>query len=158
MSEFDPEDLVELRVRGEFIDVVGLLSQMAVDYEDREDRAAQVMDDLLERAGQQINFGLARKQLKRLARSGEEKSYRGIDVRIHEFDPRHPDEESELDVNILPPFEEGDAYAVVMKTEEGLHMAGYPDELEMQQALELASGLRIFARDLEEIVNSRAQD
>lgn len=153
MSEWEPDDLVELRIRGEFVDVVGLLSTMTVGVIDADEnnRATNVAHDLADQAKTQVNFGLAERQLKRIARNGDHE-YRGIDIRVHEFDPRHPDERSELDVDKLPPFEEADTYAVVLENEEGLHMAGYPDELETDTALKLSSALRLYARDIEDAV------
>lgn len=164
MPEWEPRDLVELRIRGEFIDVVGLLSHVGVEIVDSEadraglGRAKEVVMDLTEQAQQQVNYGLAERQLKRMVQADEVPSYRGIDVRVHEFDPRHPDEESELDVENLPPFEEADTYAIVLKDEDGLHMAGYPDDLDVNDALELATGVRIFARDIEDTVTARMDD
>lgn len=158
MSEFDPADLVELRVRGEHVDIVGLLAFMDIEVLDFDgeatgrNRAQRVMADLADQAHEQVNFGEAEKQLKRLARQGETMDFRGLDVRIHEFDPRHPDERSELDVDNLPPLEAATAYGVVAQTDEGVHMAGYPDHLDVEMGLQLASAIRTFAREIEDSV------
>lgn len=155
MPEWEPRDLVELRIRGEFIDVVGLLSHVSVEVVDIESdktgiRAEKVVRDLVDQTQDQVNFGLAERQLKRLVSSGEVPEYRGIDVRAHEFDPRHPDVESELDVNNLPDLADANAYYVVMKSDESYHMAGYPDSLDPEIALELASLMRSSARAIED--------
>lgn len=154
---WEADDLVELRVRGEYVDLVGLLSTLTAGVIDADgtDNVTSVARDLADQATQQVNFGKAEKQLKRQARQ-DNYDYRGIDVRIHEFDPRHPDEQSEMDVNDLPPLEEANTYAIVMQTDEGLHMVGYPDELDTETGLHLSSALRIYARDIEDAVTGHA--
>lgn len=164
MTEFEPEDLVELRVRGEFMDVVGLLSHISVEIVEGEsdragyNRAQEVVSDLADQANSQINFGLAERQLKRRVQSDEVLGYRGIDVRIHEFDPRHPDVESEIDAERLPPLEDAEYYAIVTKHDDGMHMAGHPDQLDMDMAMEIASLLRIYAREMEGLVTQDMGD
>lgn len=163
-ERFEPHDLVELRVRGEHMDVMGLVSVLAeiTDYEGDDvtglNRAQRLVRDLSEQATDQVNFGEVERQLKQMVRDGEEVDYRGVDVRIHGFDPRHPDEESELDVNALPPFESADEYVVVLKNEHGYHMAGYPDEMDTEGGLQIASVLRTYARELEEAVLQDSYD
>lgn len=163
-ERFDPRDLVELRVRGEHIDVIGMLSMLprVVDYEGDDvaglDRGQRVVLELMEAAQEQVNFGEVERQLKQIVERGESVDFRGLDVRIHEFDPRHPDERSELDVDALPPFESADEYAVVLKNEEGFHMAGYPDEMDTEAALQMASVMRTYARELEEAVLQESYD
>ena len=151
---WDPEDLVELRVRGEFVDVVGLLAEFRVVVEDGDvrERATQVGRDLTDQAAPQVNYGEAERQLKRINDRGEKREYRGIDVQVHDFDPRHPDERSELKVDRIPPLDELQSYAIVGRGEEGIHMAGYPDNLAHEESLILASALRIYARELEEML------
>lgn len=159
MPEFEPKDPVELRIRGEYVDIVGLLAKLSSDFfdtaksDDQRTRPEKIVSELVEQSADEVNFGLARKQLKRIVRSDESFGFRGLDVRIHEFDPRHPDEDSELDVNRLPPFEEAEAYVVTLKDDDGFYMAGYPDRLDPDMALELASALRVYARDLESVLD-----
>lgn len=148
---------IEVAIRGDRMDVIGLVSFFNV-YLDESDstnraegRAKKVVEDFLDQVNQQENMALVRRELESAVENAEEApGYRGIQVSVTPFDPKHPN----LPIEDFPSLEDAEAYAVVAKFEDGFHAAGHPESLNVEPGLELASFMRMYARDVEEEVTS----
>lgn len=160
---YDPLDLVELRVRGEFLDVVGLVTAVNTGLAQHDgnfeglDRATKVSTEVAEQVNQQVNFGLAARDFKKLRESDESVEYRGVEAIIDEFDPQHPDAAS-TGVDRLTPLDEMDWYIVLGRSDQGFEAAGYPDRLDVERSMLMASFARQYARDLEEAAVGQVEE
>lgn len=147
----DLNEPVELSIRGDRIDVIGLVSHFAKFYEDYLDeigvdggRAENVAIDFVDQINKQENLGLMGREMKKAADRGDIDDYRGIQSVIKPFDPQHPDPDIErIDL------EDADMYVLVAKTDKGFEAAGWPERHDVQDGLLIASFLRMYARDLE---------
>lgn len=160
MLQADIDQPVEVRLRGDAVDVFGALMALlapALEEGVDNDRAQDVIEDLSDSLNQQVNLGHYLREAKRAIRNDDVPDYRGIQVLVNEFDPRHPEPEGP-GINRLSPLEEADYYAIVARTEYGWEQAGYPDSLDIGEYLKLASMLRMFARELEATVNAGSED
>lgn len=162
MLQADLDQPVEVRLRGDAVDVFGaLLALLAPALEDGvdNDRADDVIEDLSQAINQQVNLGHYQREAKRAVNAGGEgiPDYRGIQVLVDEFDARHP-ELTGASAERMTPLEEADMYVVVSLTEEGFETGGHPDSMGELEMLQLASMLRVYARDLERTVTDAAYD
>lgn len=155
----DLDEPVELRIRGDYIDVVGMVAQLQnvidTDQEwEAKDRGEKVGTDVIKQTNDLVNLGLLEREMKKAARNNAEGlEYRGIEVLLEEFDPRHP-RPAGAGVERLPPLEDADWYLILMRTEEGYQAAGYPDKTGVDEKMLMASFLRQYARDLENVIGS----
>lgn len=165
MLRVDLDQPVELRLRGDAIDVFGaLMAILAPVLEDGEavtdnDRANDVIEDLSQQINQKVNLGHYEREAKRALNAGGEAvpDYRGIQVLVDEFDPRNPELAGDS-AERMTPLSEAEMYAVVSLTEEGFETGGYPDSMGELEMLQMASMLRIYARDMERTVTEAAYD
>lgn len=158
--QVDLDQPVELRFRGDALDVFGaLMAMMTPALEDgiENERAQEVIEDLADEVNRQVNLGHYQREAKRMLNRGDIPDYRGIQVLVDEFDPRYP-ELTGAGAEHMTPLEEAKMYAVVSLTDEGFETGGYPASMEDLEMLQMASMLRIYARDMEQTVTGAAYD
>lgn len=153
MADVDLTDPVELRVRGERMELVGLLSAVTVLLHDHADvvdgvvagRAEKTISSIMDEVKRQENIELVRRELETAHKRGDVVEYRGVDVVYRDFDPKHPD----LDELEHPPLDEVEAYALLGTTDGQMFADMWPPQAEVDIGLSLASWLRMFAREIE---------
>lgn len=150
---------VELVVRGDRQDIVGLLAAVNVLLEDHADvvdgdvpsRAQDTIDRIMRQVRKEENIELVRRELGKAVRDGNTVDYRGVNVLYGEFDPRHPEVPDGVEVE-REDLEASDAYVILGKTSEGMYGEMWPHEADVELGLTMASWLRTSAREIEDSV------
>lgn len=155
-GEFDLDQPVELRVRGDWIDLGGLLAFLDKQIQDANGRVGNAGEAFIEGVEEQVNFGYLEREMKRLNREldngdvdPDAMGFRGFQVLVDAFDPRHPEPDDPPMVR-LSPLDEAEWYLVFMRSDTGFEAAGYPEETGVEDRMLMASLLRQYARDLED--------
>lgn len=162
-EQYDIDQPVELRLRGDAVDLFGaLVALLGPALEKGEavtdnERANAVIEDLSMSINQQVNLGWYMKETKRRLREGDIPDYRGIQVLVDEFDAQHPELSGDL-AERMTPLEKAEVYAIISLTERGFETGAWPDSIDDLEVLQLASMCRIYARDLERSITENAID
>lgn len=159
-ERYDLDQPVELRLRGDAIDVFGALMAVlapALEEGTGGDRTDTVLEDVSDAINRQVNLGWYKREATRAISAGAVPDYRGIQLLVDEFDAQRP-ELTGAAAERMTPLDEAERYVVVSLTEEGLESGGYPDSMTELEMLEMASMLRIYARDLENAVTENEID
>lgn len=162
-GEYDFDDPVELRIRGWFADVVGVISALGriEDFKGDFDglgRIEKSASDIIDQTDKQVNLGYLTRQFKRAENNPDEfPDYGGVQVFLSEFDARDP-LESATELEQLTPLDEAEFYIILLRSESGFEAAGWPAQLDIEQNMLLASFLRMYARELERNVEEITDD
>lgn len=154
----DLDEPTELIIRGDMIDIGGFVSaiHVAINELDGQDplqgRTSDVVNDVMSQFNGFANIGQIQRDMKRRINDRESLEYRGIDVHFGRYDPKDPNT-GEIDA---PDFAESEVFGVITKTEEGFFADFKPDHADVDVSLEMASFLRIMAREFESAIDRTA--
>lgn len=157
MADINPDEPFELIIRGPRIDVSGLVAAIGAARDQYggdglvfQGRSNEIVDDFVGKFQKYENLGLITREAKRLVRDGEEFPFRGLQVSAGTFDPKMPGVEG-FDI---PEPTECTFFCATGKSDDGYFLASVPEHTHTEVALEVASMLRIAARELEETIDS----
>lgn len=157
-TEIDQRSLnqpVELVVRGDRMDVAGWVAgtelMLAGEKKPGEaliGRGRKVAHQVSDALTREDNLELLRRDAEKAIEDGEDIPFRGVDALYRPFDPKHPDDD--LDIEGLPSLADVDAYLVIAVDGDGFYGAGHPEQLDPLTGMALASFLRTYAREIEQ--------
>lgn len=154
-EQFDIDQPVEFVVRGDAIDVIGVIEvalNKLLDDDEIRGRTRSAAEDIAQAIQRQHNPGYFVREMKRALNNEDAPEYRGFQVLLGEFDAQHPRPHGESGIGRLQPLEEMEWYAILGRSEKGFEAAAYPDRLDVESSMLMASFIRQYARDLEAAV------